>query len=65
MGGMYVNFRAGELVNTEYSYKYYPHEYSALARRAGLQMKRLWQDEHCHYSVMYFVPMPGINSRSG
>jgi dimethylhistidine N-methyltransferase len=64
VAGMYVNFRAGELVNTEYSYKYHPDEFSALARRAGLHMKRLWQDERRHFSLMYFVPIPGINSQS-
>jgi uncharacterized SAM-dependent methyltransferase len=59
LAGIYVNFRAGELVNTEYSYKYHPDEFSALANRAGLRMKRLWQDERRHFSVMYFTPMSG------
>jgi len=57
LAGMRVDFRAGEWVNTEYSYKYHPDEFSDLARRAGLHMKRLWQDESKHFSVMYFTPL--------
>jgi dimethylhistidine N-methyltransferase len=61
LAGTYVNFRAGELVNTEYSYKYHPDEFSALGQRAGLRMKHLWQDARSHFSVMYFVPMPKLH----
>lgn len=54
LAGMTVKFDAGELINTEYSYKYHPQEFSALAKRAGLQMKHLWQDERRYFSLMYF-----------
>jgi dimethylhistidine N-methyltransferase len=62
LAGACVNFYAGELINTEYSYKYHPDEFSALARRAGLHIRRLWQDESKHFSVMYFAP--GLNGVS-
>jgi dimethylhistidine N-methyltransferase len=56
LSGVGVNFQAGELINTEYSYKYHPDEFSALARHAGLHMKRMWQDECKYFCVMYFEP---------
>lgn len=56
MAGQDLEFNAGEMINTEYSYKYYPLEFSALAQRAGLRMKHLWQDEKRHFSLMYFLP---------
>ncbi len=64
LAGTYVNFSAGELINTEYSYKYHPHEFSALAHRAGLCLRCLWQDERRHFSLMYFEPASGIKSQS-
>jgi dimethylhistidine N-methyltransferase len=64
LAGVYVNFYAGELINTEYSYKYHPDEFSVLAQHAGLHMKRLWQDECKHFSVMYFAPGHNGVSRS-
>ena len=54
--GIDLKFSAGELINTEYSYKYHPQEFSKLAQRSGLRMKHLWQDERHLFSVMYFVP---------
>lgn len=56
IAGMDLEFSVGELINTEYSYKYHPQEFSALAQRAGLRMKRLWQDKQRYFSVMYFLP---------
>jgi len=56
LAGTEIEFSAGELINTEFSYKYYPEEFSALAHRSGLRLKRLWQDEQLYFSVMYFVP---------
>jgi dimethylhistidine N-methyltransferase len=56
LAGTIVKFRAGELINTEHSYKYHPDEFSALAHHAGLRLKHLWQDKRHYFSVMYFVP---------
>ncbi len=56
LAGMDVKFSAGELINTEYSYKYHALEFSSLAQRSGLRLKHLWQDERQYFSVMYFLP---------
>jgi dimethylhistidine N-methyltransferase len=44
-------FRAGETVHTENSYKYAPEAFAALAREAGFQPARLWQDAARRFSV--------------
>ena len=57
LAGVDLKFSAGELINTEYSYKYHPLEFSSLAQRSGLRLRHLWQDERRYFSVMYFVPI--------
>ncbi len=42
--GLSVQFRAGELIHTEYSYKYAPAEIDALAEKSGLRVLRRWFD---------------------
>jgi len=46
-------FDPGETIHTENSYKYAPHEFQELARKAGWHQKMLWSDRdglfHVHY----------------
>jgi uncharacterized SAM-dependent methyltransferase len=56
LAGQPVSFSEGELVQTEYSYKYHPEEFSALAEQAGFTRRQLWQDERGWFSVTYFEP---------
>ena len=45
-----IDFRAGERIHTENSYKYSPAELSALAAAAGFALKRTWLDEAGRFS---------------
>jgi uncharacterized SAM-dependent methyltransferase len=49
-----VHFRAGERISTEYSYKYGPGEFAALASAAGFRPVREWTDRRQWFSVQYF-----------
>ena len=51
--GRVREFRAGERIHTENSYKYAPFEFEALLRRAGFDQIRLWQDAQQQFSVFY------------
>ncbi|HET8655266.1 MAG TPA: L-histidine N(alpha)-methyltransferase [Longimicrobiaceae bacterium] len=39
-----VHFEEGDHITTEYSYKYHPEDFRALAARAGWNVARLWTD---------------------
>jgi L-histidine Nalpha-methyltransferase len=54
------NFRRGENIITEYSYKYSPDEFAALAAQAGFDFVRMWTDEAALFGIFYFV-----NGRQG
>jgi len=56
LAGEPLEFTENELVLTEFSYKYHPDEFIALAARAGFAIRHLWQDSHKWYSFMYFEP---------
>jgi dimethylhistidine N-methyltransferase len=56
LAGHQVEFAEGELVQTEYSYKYHPDEFIELAAEAGFASANIWQDAKGWFSVMYFVP---------
>lgn len=46
-----ADFAAGEHIVTEYSHKYAPDEFAALAARAGWQVQRRWTDEREWFGV--------------
>ncbi len=48
------HFRRGEKIITEYSYKYAPEEFAALARTAGFEFVRTWTDDARLFGVFYF-----------
>ncbi len=51
--GVGVMFGTGERVRTEYSYKYDPGEFAALAEQAGLTVMDVWTDHDRLFSVQY------------
>lgn len=53
LGGVAIPFEKGELLRTEYSYKYSVLEFQALAERAGFQAKQVWVDPQQWFSVHY------------
>lgn len=49
------SFAAGERIITEYSYKYTPESFVALACDAGFEFVRLWTDDARLFGVFYFT----------
>lgn len=54
--GAAVSLDAEERVRTEYSYKYSPDEFAALAAQAGLEVTGFWTDPDRLFSVQYLSP---------
>jgi dimethylhistidine N-methyltransferase len=52
------HFRSGEKIITEFSYKYAPEDFAALARKAGFEFVRMWTDDARLFGVFYFVAAP-------
>ncbi len=50
--GERIEFRAGETIHTESSYKYSPESFSCLARGAGWIPAALWTDPNRYFAVM-------------
>jgi dimethylhistidine N-methyltransferase len=48
------HFRRGEKITTEFSYKYTPEAFAALASKAGFEFVRMWTDDACLFGVFYF-----------
>jgi len=49
------HFRRSEKIITEFSYKYAPEEFEALAKKAGFEFVRMWTDDARLFGVFYFV----------
>ncbi len=49
------HFRRGEKIITEFSYKYAPEEFAALAGKAGFEFVRMWTDDERLFGVFYFA----------
>jgi L-histidine Nalpha-methyltransferase len=49
------DFRAGEKITTEYSYKHGPEAFIALARSAGFEFAHMWTDDERLFGVFYFT----------
>jgi dimethylhistidine N-methyltransferase len=54
VAGIPILFAKGELIHTEYSYKYSVAEFRALAGRAGFRAVETWTDPAELFSVHYF-----------
>ena len=48
-------FRAGEKILTEYSYKHTIGGFTMLARQAGFEFQRVWTDDNRWFGVFYFT----------
>ncbi|MEP7014147.1 MAG: L-histidine N(alpha)-methyltransferase [Verrucomicrobiota bacterium] len=53
--GRTFEFRAGEKILTEYSYKHTTESFSVLARKAGFEFHKIWTDESRLFGVFYFT----------
>jgi dimethylhistidine N-methyltransferase len=49
------HFSGGDKIITEFSYKYAPEEFAALASESGFEFVRIWTDEARLFGVFYFV----------
>ena len=49
------HFRRGEMIVTEFSYKYAPEEFATLAGQAGFEFVRMWSDDARLFGLFYFV----------
>jgi uncharacterized SAM-dependent methyltransferase len=47
-------FHKGETIHTENSYKYTIAEFTDLGKKAGLALKKSWQDPRSLFSLYYF-----------
>jgi uncharacterized SAM-dependent methyltransferase len=55
LNGEAYRFAAGERLHVEYSYKYTPEGFRALARRAGFEPAAMWTDARGLFSVHYLA----------
>ena len=51
IGDVAIEFRAGERIHTENSFKYHPDEFAALARRSGFDTETWWSDESERFAL--------------
>lgn len=58
VAGVPVDFASGEYIITEYSHKYAPAEFHALAARAGFVPERTWIDDEGLFSLQYLTLRP-------
>lgn len=63
VAGETIDFRAGETIHTENSYKYSVEKLAALARGAGWQPLKIWTDERKYFAIQAFelldeIPRP-------
>jgi len=57
--GETIEFRAGETIHTENSYKYTPASFGALARGSGWSVPALWTDAEKYFAVYFLVNEQG------
>ena len=58
VAGRAIDFRAGETIHTENSYKYTIESFGALARGAGWTQAAVWTDDKGYFSVQALVVAP-------
>jgi dimethylhistidine N-methyltransferase len=58
VAGRAIDFRAGETIHTENSYKYTIESFGALARGAGWTQAAVWTDDKGYFSVQALVMAP-------
>jgi uncharacterized SAM-dependent methyltransferase len=55
VAGRMIDFRAGETIHTENSYKYTLEAFGALARGSGWNPVSVWTDANGYFSVQALV----------
>ncbi len=55
LGGRVLHIEKGEGILTEYSHKYTPEGFAAMAREAGFEVDHVWMDERRLFSVQFLV----------
>jgi len=55
LDGQKFHFPRGDRIITEFSYKYSPNEFAALAGKNGFEFARMWTDEARLFGLFYFV----------
>jgi dimethylhistidine N-methyltransferase len=55
VAGERFEFRAGEYILSERSYKHTPERFAALATRAGLKIEKQWTDDRQYFCVAYLM----------
>ena len=55
IAGREFDFRAGEEILTEYSYKHTIPGFIGLARQAGFRFEQVWTDDARWFGVFYFT----------
>ena len=55
VAGQRFQFRAGEHILSERSYKHTPEGFAALAGRAGLKIEKQWMDDRRYFCVAYLT----------
>ncbi|HST31027.1 MAG TPA: L-histidine N(alpha)-methyltransferase [Chthoniobacterales bacterium] len=55
IGDQAFQFRAGEKILTEYSYKHTIGGFTMLARQAGFEFQQVWTDDQRWFGVFYFT----------
>ena len=55
VAGRLIDFRAGETIHTENSYKYTLESFAALARGSGWASSAVWTDDNKYFSVQVLV----------
>lgn len=56
VAGETFDFRAGEHILSERSYKHTPEGFAALVARAGLKVEQQWTDDRRYFCVAYLTP---------
>lgn len=55
LGEESIDIAEGETIHTENSYKYHRDEFTELAAGAGFDVKKIWTDDQCLFSVIALV----------
>ncbi len=55
IAGTSIEFRTGERIHTENSYKYEPGEFTAMAEQAGFRRDAWWTDGRDRFAIFLFV----------
>jgi dimethylhistidine N-methyltransferase len=65
IGGLRLEFAAGETIRTEYSYKYSLGGFRSLARQGGFGVEQVWLDRNRLFSVQYLSVAPPEDAAPG